>query len=567
MKQIEDFLFPSIIEIKHSIKGIDASYNNEWDIIAELSQNAVDAIKMSSVEEGKIDIIVNCQEKSIFIKDNGLGISPNNLPYLLKPFATDKTEDNISIGEKGVGITFAMFSCNYFKIKSGNYKGVAILEVRDAYNWKTSSDESNLNNRYEKIKEDFSGTEVLLKKVKDCTLFELTFKQFKYVLRTRTAIGNTNVIWDDDKKIKISLNFIDQNGKKDEEDIPFKYWLIFDEVDRNELINLDDFKNFAESADRTDRAKRAKLKDKIIYKIGKCLHNNRTIKYVTCFVPRRSNWGDISIKTHLATEENLNEEEWESRFGYARFQNGIFTSVKGMPTGINISHPGTGYSGYWSNIFMLFEDRDLKFDIGRKSIHGSQANIYRKYAKDLFNEYLKYVSRYVSGDIAIDSEWDKDLVFNEIESIMDLEVEDLKFKKNPRKQEASVMAIFFECIGNGKIDGIIPLLAGYRGRYDLYALCNQKRTVIEFKSKLRNILRDFDDEQKMFDEIDCIVCWDVDEEDINSMHVRSISLEEVIPSTLVDNRNIIPNTTHSLSLSIGANPIYIIDLKKVIFGE
>ena len=44
----------------------------------------------------------------------------------------------------------AMFSCNYFKIRSGNYKGSAVLEVKDAYNWKNSSSESELPNRLTK---------------------------------------------------------------------------------------------------------------------------------------------------------------------------------------------------------------------------------------------------------------------------------------------------------------------------------------------------------------------------------------------------------------------------------
>ena len=44
-------------------------------------------------------------------------------------------------------------------------------------------------------------------------------------------------------------------------------------------------------------------------------------------------------------------------------------SVKGMPTGITIEHPITGASGSWGNMFIIFEDRRLKFDIGRKTIH------------------------------------------------------------------------------------------------------------------------------------------------------------------------------------------------------
>ncbi len=78
-----DFLSPGIQQIRHSIRDIDDSYNHNWDVIAELCQNAVDAIRMSSVQRGVISLEVDCSEKSIRIADNGVGIEPNLLPTLL----------------------------------------------------------------------------------------------------------------------------------------------------------------------------------------------------------------------------------------------------------------------------------------------------------------------------------------------------------------------------------------------------------------------------------------------------------------------------------------------------
>ncbi len=40
-----EFLKPSNREIRKSIKDVDDSYNNDWDILAELCQNSVDAIR------------------------------------------------------------------------------------------------------------------------------------------------------------------------------------------------------------------------------------------------------------------------------------------------------------------------------------------------------------------------------------------------------------------------------------------------------------------------------------------------------------------------------------------
>ena len=90
MTQFSFLEFP-LSSIRRSIKDIDDSYRNPWDIYAELSQNAVDAIRKmqeTSDEEGKIKIIINSQEKSIIFEDNGCGIAQDDLPQMLKLFSS-----------------------------------------------------------------------------------------------------------------------------------------------------------------------------------------------------------------------------------------------------------------------------------------------------------------------------------------------------------------------------------------------------------------------------------------------------------------------------------------------
>jgi folate-dependent tRNA-U54 methylase TrmFO/GidA len=64
-----DFLAPDLSSIKHQIRGIDDSYSHEWDILAELCQNSVDAIKLSDRAEGVISLEINAQHESITITD------------------------------------------------------------------------------------------------------------------------------------------------------------------------------------------------------------------------------------------------------------------------------------------------------------------------------------------------------------------------------------------------------------------------------------------------------------------------------------------------------------------
>ena len=86
------------------------------------------------------------------------------------------------------------------------------------------------------------------------------------------------------------------------------------------------------------------------------------------------------------------------------------------------------------------------------------------------------------------------------------------------------------------------------------------------KSHLRNIIRDFENNDKYANEIDYIVCWDVNDTDIQEMNKAGIYLAARNKSTLFnENETIVPETTHILNYSNQAMPIYVIDLKKVLF--
>ena len=565
-QQINNFLNPNINQIRHSIRDIEDSYNNDWDILAELCQNAVDAIKRSSVVEGIINLEINSQTRTIKIVDNGIGIKASDLPDLLKPFSTNKKDDFETIGEKGVGLTFVMFSGNTFIIKTGTDEGVCKGSIIGAHTWKFSETNDSLNLQIESLSEDFKGTEIIIDVIESTSIFELTFAQLKQVLRTKTALGSTKALWEEERNISINLKYTDLNGVLFEEDLPFQYLPLYGDLPTISKIDYDDFILYAQEADRTDFDKRSKLRNKVIFRKGEFTHTNaRLIKYVACFVPKRNVWNKISLSKNLCTDSQLEDDAWMEKFGYILFSNGIVSSVRGMPTGIVIDHPSTGYAGYWSNIFILFEDPSLKFDIGRKSIHGRQAKILRDYAKIIFNDYLRNIVKYISGEPEPSTEWDRDEAFAEIESILDLDIEGIKFKKNPKDQEASVAALFFECIGNNKISQIIPLISGYKDKYDLYAKWGTKKLVFEFKSRLKNIVKDFSDAQKLFNEIDCIVCWGITDDDKDILSAKlGIDVEEVAENILSQRTQVIPHSTHKLLLSGFVKPIYVLDLKKIL---
>lgn len=564
MPKINNFLQKGVSHTRQSILDIDDSYNNEWDILAELLQNSVDAIRERGIKDGKISIKVDCQNKSIGVNDNGIGIEPEEILDLLALFGTNKKGKEDSIGEKGVGLKFALFSCNDFMLKTATKSGATEVKIVDAYNWKKSNSNEDLPLNIETINRDFEGTEILLTHVQESPIFDLTLPQLRYILRTRTAIGNTrSILKGSDINIEVELNYTSPEGSFQIEQVPFKYLLPIEDLSKSEILDLNDYYTYTKEGDRDNSQKRTKLRDKIVYttRAIPAVNRNRFVYAFVCLVPGRATWAILNNKFSLATEEDLKDENFLQNFSYAIIQSGIFTSVKGMPTGIKVEIPYTGTAGAWGSIFMLFEDTHLSFDIGRKSIHGKTQKVYQKYARDLFNELKNNVLKYISGDIDENIQWDRDQIFEEIDGLIDLDNPFTKFIKSPKDQEAAVASIFYELIGSGKITKLEPLTAGYKNKYDLYAKWEGKRVVIEFKTKLNKLIKDGSDQTKLFNEIDCAVCWDVSEEDTQSFKDVNVTLSPLEKSLLGKHGEDFPHATHVLRYSVFAKPIYVIDLK------
>ncbi|MDE6733562.1 MAG: ATP-binding protein [Oscillospiraceae bacterium] len=588
-----DFLTFPISSIRRSIKDIDDSYRNSWDIYAELTQNAVDAIrKMQAVcdEKGAIELTINARDKSIIIKDNGCGISADDIPNLLKLFSSGKWDDKSTVGEKGVGLKFAYFQSTFFEIIScdGATGGRAI--IKDALFWKQQTTDDMLKLDFEEISaEDIEksiglkrGTKITLKGVNisgdedgsENSIFKLKFEQLKYVLRSATYLGNTSTIWEDDPNpIGIVLSYTDYSGEEHRETLENRFFLPTEIYDDKDIVDIDEFEKWLKEKDRSDVEKRNKLQNKILVLKGTYQYKGyRKIQYWVCFLPTRRNWDTINEKNHLF-EDITDEKElqkWKQDNSYCIFTPGIYTATKGMPTGITVDQPTTGFSGYWPNFFMIFEDDLLSFDIGRKSIHGKIQTIYQTKAKEIFGRIVPYVTNYTSAiplPSPISTTFDRDAIRDYIKNLVPLESSIVAFEKNPAEQEASVAAVFYELIGNKTIKDIVPIYSGYRHQYDLYAYYinasgKKEFKIIEFKSHLRNITKDFPDATKVFAEMDYIVCWDVNDTDIQALFDFGITCEEKSKSEL-NPENFSGSVSHVL-LAPNINPVYVIDLKKLV---
>ena len=261
-----DFLTFPVGSIRRSIKDIDDSYRNPWDIYAELTQNAVDAIRKMQKDHpdecGKITLEINAQDRSIKIEDNGCGMSEDEIPCLLQLFSSGKSDDSDSVGEKGVGLKFAYFQSTFFELNSSNGTSGGKAVIQDARLWKQSSSSELLKMDFESTSNQERGTSIFLKDIKinddeydsDNSVFTLTFDQLKYVLRSATYLGDTSTIWTPSPSpISITIRYIDFNGDKYEEALGNTYILPTEIFAPTEIIDYDDFENWLSQRDRSGK--------------------------------------------------------------------------------------------------------------------------------------------------------------------------------------------------------------------------------------------------------------------------------------------------------------------------
>ena len=554
MQSIDFLSKPTPARLKKEMQNIGDSYSHPWDLIAELSQNAVDAIILHRKKHGedcrkhRIEITINSIERSIEIYDTGIGFDFKKFAELLAPHGTDKTFSDPIIGQKGVGLTYTIFTSDYYEIETKSVKGHIKGHIENATSWKNSIISDMPKFVYTQYKErNFDPKEtftiILLKDVERTydeseEIFYQSISILQYLLRTKTAIGFLKGCFNNNHKldVDIKLTFVDRSGQRYQEKIEPTYMLPEEFVAKNKIINLEEFKKTAATLD--DRQKARKLQGNCLIRVGATNRAGRRINYYCFFAPSRGLWEDICKKNDLKITDSSGDE-------INLYEGGIYIGSRGMPTGIRLEPPITGYAGYWPNFYIIVEDDSIVFDLGRKSVPGRTKGLLKDIAKNLFNEFLPFVE-YVRTDPAVRQtvstvqQYEKQKIFEELNKLPDIGIDKICYLKHPDGQEAGVVALFHELVSVSILEGYYTLKRGYKMTYDLWGtykihkekignnyahLANESGyielpTVIEFKFKAEDILSDFEDNIKYFTDIDLIVCWDLDETKFSRQRVK-----------------------------------------------
>ena len=362
------------------------------------------------------------------------------------------------------------------------------------------------------------------------------------------------------------LEVIDVEGNSTIAEFDCKYHLPTEILKDDDVLTMKAYLEWRGATDRSDQDKRRRLQNKIVINSDTKYQAGRTLRFWTCFVPNRGVWEKLSEFNGVADtqEEGIEEKtDAEASVSYL-FTSGLFTSSKGMPTGISVEIKPRGSAGYFPNFFIMIEDPSLSFDIGRKAIQGRQQGMLREIAYEQFRDYIREISSYVSGAIDDpDPIYDRDEAFEVIRELPDLDSDLTRFIKRPNGQEATVAALFFEQLGRGAFAGFSPLISGYKERYDLYGRSGKKGVVTEFKFDLQSLFRDFSDARKMFDEIDVVVIWDVTESDRKFISAKGLMLTDYSLSSLGQVKRLFEESSYRLDLQ-NVRPIEVICMRKLL---
>ena len=411
-------------DIPKIYRNIFESYHNESDLLSELLQNAIDSIRIGKPDNPLVEIKFNQEDKTLTVKDNGLGMSVGDL----EDFAlgkTKKTGPQFSSlgGEKGIGSSYIFGGSDRFYIETCKDGKLTIAECIGAYEAIMNNKEPEFFILEEEPQERLpNSTEIQV----TGTLFYLDFKdrdEIEYLVRTFTAVGYTLPLVGGGKlDIKVKLTWVNENG----EEISKFASNIF----RHPVVDCDDkVLDYSEAANiDSGFGLFLKLNDNENQAIG------------------------IFGENSLFKKHNL--------------PTGILLSVKGYPTAVEIAPPKTGYAGYWGrSISILVNNDDVVLDAGRKSIRAEDRTKIRNVAKDIFNKLVKYHKKFIRQTEAEAEKAILDNLKEEARNLDDLNIENIFYQKKP-DFEQGVVAIFHELLGAGILKGYYPFSASTDTRYD-----------------------------------------------------------------------------------------------------
>lgn len=480
---------------------------------------------------------------------NGIGIDYEHSKYMFAPNITGKQNKRKLRGEKGVGLSFLVFSCN--KLELETYNGTEIIKgkIKNANHWLNNKDAEKPNlerNIDTNSKPSISTyTKFTIAEIPNETfdIFSYSKTELIYILRTRTAIGNTSILFGNKpwKDIEITLTCIEEDGVESKEKIPYEY-----DAPHNYIKHI----NYEDMQEKLKNSEQTKVKGKPVKRYYET--TTQSGKLLKCYYFASSSTKYKEVSENIAKGKSL-------------MRGKIYISTKSMPTGISIAPPSIGKTGYWSNLYIMIEYDSLNLDMGRKSVSGRVSKMITDEAQNIFKDITKYLQNIVGRsqeentkhkkirDAEMEEKWDN---LSELDS---LKISRLSFSKIPQTEQG-VIALFYELIGMNKLGNYKTWSISSIDQYDAYIKYEKEgkkyRTILEFKYKAEDIIDDIKNDVKDYTKIEVLVSWSIDKAKFRN---ENYDVDEVE----IQEDSFYQGATHKVSYA-GMDEIYVICLEKFI---
>ncbi|MGF1691347.1 ATP-binding protein [Photobacterium kagoshimensis] len=600
----KELLTQELGSVKSNIERIISSYRHIWDIYTELLQNSGDAIleKHSVLEKGVIDLSIDTVKRTLEIRDNGIGISHDDMHKILVTGKSLKRDSgNGKFGFMGFGFTFVAFQSCFLKIESVHdgvyatrtYKNLYKF-IFDDYELPLSDEEvtgvkslESTDESYTKIVVQFPQEfpiEEVEASLKSAFEIPLCQKSLEVMLRTKTIVGSLDVLFDRSKLFNFNLTV---NGSS----IPVTTgYLSGREVSKRALkdevqfYDIDTYENFITATDALpesskDISRRANMLDAKIENIEIGSRN----KLVADF------YISATSKTNLTNFMSDKESN------YIEVEHGLWLSICGMPIGICLdSYEHASMLPYTVIVDIKNDSLRKDLDAGRKGLSSYRQKQIVEAASELLLKYnFRKYKKYITG--AFDSRV-KDPTYDPLEELK------VKYKSKtrydidllspyfPLLEEQEVISTFIDLCSKNILSGYcIKALSGFQV-YDaildyslefsesiIYGedntigiskevlahssnLITKKDILVEFKIDIDGLFKDIDRNKKDVSHVNVLVCWDAKFCNAEKYLRERGDVLRVKDSSL----NIYHGVTHELVIAGRSQPLPIIELNKVI---
>lgn len=411
-------------QLKAEIQEVVRAYRHSWDIYSELLQNAVDSINRryliySDPEyylykefrerypeintdldyRGEIKIIWDCEKRQLTVRDNGIGMDSKKIQNYILPKGSGKKIGK-DYGFKGYGLTFATFVSKEINIISKFIADPNIFQIKlnGCFGWLAKGEKfpNGAENEPKKIEEPTvsdSGTIITvtleeeyselypaiasIDQMLDIIKKEKDIDKLEYLLRSRTAIGNTRYLFGEQPIVPIDVSLeVIIDGKVHTKKINYSY---FHPKDHKLVKDLSyDFKDYVNNLKRVGFIK--DFKALYYMQCGEEVGSQRKLTFdvAICAISQ----GRLSsIEAALGIND---DEDFE-------ITSGIYLAINGMPTGIRIDNWAERGGAFLKRYFVIV-DTDIsmseQLDPGRKGVSKYYANLISDHVKKMFGQII-----------------------------------------------------------------------------------------------------------------------------------------------------------------------------------